>query len=57
LGWIAVDDIDVTLRKAAAKGGTVLQQPSPDGPVRMLASVSDPAGNTVGVVGHRRSQQ
>jgi predicted enzyme related to lactoylglutathione lyase len=57
LGWIAVDDIDETLRQAAAKGGAALEQPSPDGPVRMLASVSDPAGNTVGVVGHGRSQQ
>jgi predicted enzyme related to lactoylglutathione lyase len=53
LAWIAVTDLDQTLELAASGGGEVVDQPYPDGPVRILASLRDPAGNLVGVVGHR----
>ncbi len=52
LGWIHVEDIDRALRAAAAAGAEVVSQPEPDGPVRMLATIRDPAGNVVGIVSH-----
>jgi predicted enzyme related to lactoylglutathione lyase len=52
LAWIAVTDIEHALESATSGGGEVVDRPSPDGPVRVLASIRDPAGNLVGVVGH-----
>jgi uncharacterized glyoxalase superfamily protein PhnB len=49
VGWIHVDDIRHSLERAVAAGATVRQEPTLDGP-RLLASVSDPAGNLVGLV-------
>jgi len=54
LTWIFVDDIHATLDLVAATGGEVLETPSPDGPRRLLATIRDPAGNAVGVVGHQQ---
>jgi len=50
LAWINVDDIDDTLALATANGGEVLEPPSLDGGVRWLATIHDPAGNTIGIV-------
>jgi predicted enzyme related to lactoylglutathione lyase len=50
LAWINVEHIDATLELAAASGGDVLQSPSLDDGVRWLATIHDPAGNTIGVV-------
>lgn len=52
LVWIDVDHIDQTLDLVHANGGEVLEPPFADGPVRWLATIRDPAGNVVGVVGH-----
>jgi uncharacterized glyoxalase superfamily protein PhnB/predicted enzyme related to lactoylglutathione lyase len=49
VGWIHVDDIRRSLERAIRVGATVRQEPTLDGP-RLLASVSDPAGNLVGLV-------
>jgi predicted enzyme related to lactoylglutathione lyase len=49
VGWIHVDDIGHSLEDAVRAGATVLQEPTVDGP-RLLASLSDPAGNLVGIV-------
>jgi hypothetical protein len=54
VGWLHVDDIEATLALATANGGQVLMTPEPDGEYRILAEVRDPAGNTMGVVAHRR---
>jgi predicted enzyme related to lactoylglutathione lyase len=53
LAWIHVGDIDTALAAVSANGGDVLEAPSPDGPHRMLATIRDPAGNTVGLVSLR----
>jgi predicted enzyme related to lactoylglutathione lyase len=53
LAWIFVTDVDRALELAASCGGEVVEQPYPDGPVRVLATVRDPAGNLVGLAGHR----
>ena len=50
LAWINVDHIDATLQLVAESGGGVLEGPSLDGGVRWLATIRDPAGNTIGVV-------
>ena len=50
--WIHVDDIERALRTTVDAGGEVLEQPTPDGPVRILATIRDPAGNAVGLVQH-----
>ena len=50
LAWINVDQIDDTLSLATVNGGQVLEAPSLDGGVRWLATVRDPAGNTIGIV-------
>jgi predicted enzyme related to lactoylglutathione lyase len=50
LAWIHVDRIDETLDLVRAHGGEVLEPASPDGPARWLATIRDPAGNTVGIV-------
>lgn len=54
VAWIFVDDLDGALARAAAAGGQVVSEPGPDGPVRWLATLADPAGNLVGVFGHGR---
>jgi len=54
LPWIQVDELEAALARVCAAGGEVLSQPVPDGPVRWLATVRDPAGNTVGLVEARR---
>jgi uncharacterized protein len=50
--WLSVDSIEETLILVAAAGGDVLEPVSPDGPDRLLATIRDPAGNSVGVVQH-----
>jgi uncharacterized protein len=50
--WIHVADMTATLERVSAHGGEVIASPVPDGPVRMLATILDPAGNPVGLVGH-----
>jgi predicted enzyme related to lactoylglutathione lyase len=51
LAWINVDHIDETLEKVRSHGGDVVELPSADGP-RWLATIRDPAGNTIGVAQH-----
>jgi predicted enzyme related to lactoylglutathione lyase len=53
LAWIWVDRIDDTLDLVRTTGGEVLEPPSPDGP-RWLATIRDPGGKVLGIVGHRR---
>jgi predicted enzyme related to lactoylglutathione lyase len=48
--WVQVDRIDDTLDLVRAAGGEVLEPPVADGPTRWLATIRDPAGNTLGVV-------
>ncbi|MBV9450134.1 MAG: VOC family protein [Streptosporangiaceae bacterium] len=55
--WIHVDDITATLDRVAARGGEVIESPTPDGPIRMLATILDPAGNPIGLAAHRRLSQ
>jgi len=50
LAWINVDHIDDALTLVAANGGQVLEPPSLDDGVRWLATIRDPAGNTIGLV-------
>jgi predicted enzyme related to lactoylglutathione lyase len=51
--WLHVDDIDAALALVRRRGGAVLDEPTSDGPSRMLATIRDPAGNQVGLVQHR----
>jgi predicted enzyme related to lactoylglutathione lyase len=51
LAWIHVRRIDETLALVHAHGGKVVGEIVPDGP-RLLATIVDPAGNTLGVVQH-----
>ncbi len=44
--------MESALRLVAEHGGTVLGPPVVDGGVRLLATVRDPAGNTIGIVQH-----
>ncbi len=53
LAWISVDGLDDALTAVAAAGGSVVDAPSEDGDERLLATVSDPAGNVLGLVEHR----
>ena len=53
LAWISVDDLDDALTAVATAGGGVVDAPSEDGDERLLATVSDPAGNVLGLVEHR----
>jgi predicted enzyme related to lactoylglutathione lyase len=50
LVWINVDHIDATLEVVVRSGGGVLEAPSLDDGVRWLATIRDPAGNTIGIV-------
>ncbi len=54
LAWINVDSLDESIERAAANGGELINPPAPDGPVRWLATIRDPAGNAVGIVEHHR---
>ena len=51
VGWIHVPDVRASLGDVRSAGGTVRDEPVPDGP-RLLASFADPAGNLVGIVQH-----
>jgi uncharacterized protein len=53
VAWIAVTDIEHALELAVSAGGEAIDQPYPDGPRRVLATIRDPAGNLLGIVGHR----
>jgi uncharacterized protein len=50
--WINVDDVDEALAATRVAGGEVLEPPTADGPDRLLATIRDPAGNSVGIVQH-----
>ena len=50
--WLNVDDVDAALELARALDGEVVSEPEADGPVRVLATIHDPAGNTLGLVQH-----
>lgn len=56
LVWISVDDVDATLARVTAHGGSVVDPPSNDGDERILATVRDPAGNTIGLADHRATR-
>jgi len=47
--WINVDDLDAALAAAVEAGGARRSEPAADGPHRTLATVTDPAGNTLGL--------
>jgi predicted enzyme related to lactoylglutathione lyase len=49
--WINVQNIDETIEVVGKSGGAVLEAPSQDGP-RWLATIRDPAGNTIGIAQH-----
>ncbi len=53
LAWINVGSIDDALELVRAHGGEIVEPPSPDGP-RLLATIRDPAGNSLGLVQHGR---
>ncbi len=48
--WICVDQIEPTLKRVVAHGGTVHQKPQLDNGERWLAEIDDPAGNRIGIV-------
>lgn len=50
--WIHVDDMSAALELVGTHGGEVIEPPAPDGPIRTLATILDPAGNPVGLAGH-----
>ena len=52
LAWINVVNLDAALDLVRTTGGAVMDLPFPDGPDRMLATVSDPGGNAIGFVMH-----
>ena len=52
--WITVEDMDAALTTTPANGGEVLSPPAEDGPYRTLATIADPAGNTIGLVALHR---
>ncbi len=51
VAWIQVQDIPRTLEEAEGAGATLREGPIADGP-RLLASLTDPAGNLVGIAQH-----
>ena len=53
--WLAVTDMDEALSLAVAHGGQVIVPPAPDGPDRVLATITDPEGNPVGLAAHAPS--
>jgi len=48
--WLAVADMEQALIRVTAHGGQVLAAPAPDGPDRILATVTDSEGSPVGLV-------
>jgi uncharacterized protein len=50
--WIHVTDMAETLEQVTRGGGKVLEPPTPDGPTRTLATITDPEGNPIGLAGH-----
>jgi predicted enzyme related to lactoylglutathione lyase len=48
-GYVTVDDIDATLAKAVALGGTVVMPKFSPGPGATIALVADPEGHVVGL--------
>lgn len=55
--WLQVADLDQTLRQVTTHGGQILAPPSPDGPNRTLATISDPEGNPIGLAAHTQPRQ
>jgi predicted enzyme related to lactoylglutathione lyase len=51
--WLVVHNMDAALEKTTANGGELRSAPADDGPTRVLATITDPAGNTVGLVAMR----
>jgi predicted enzyme related to lactoylglutathione lyase len=49
LVWINVDHLDDTLKLVTDNGGEVVEPPTLDHDERWLATVHDPAGNTIGI--------
>ena len=50
--WLAVADMDETLKQVTRHGGQILEPPAPDGPTRILATIADSEGNPIGLAGH-----
>ena len=50
--WLAVQDMDETLGVVTTHGGRIRTLPAPDGPDRILATITDPEGNPVGLAAH-----
>ena len=50
--WSHVEDMDRTLEAVTKNGGAITDPPSPDGPDRTLATITDPEGNPVGLASH-----
>ena len=50
--WLAVTDMDQTLGLVTRHGGQILTPLAPDGPARILATITDPEGNPVGLAAH-----
>jgi predicted enzyme related to lactoylglutathione lyase len=48
LPYVYVDDVEQTLERVIANGGTVTTEPYPEGDLT-VAVIRDPAGNTIGV--------
>ena len=51
--WFAIENLGAALENAVSTGGVVVDQPYADGPVRTLATVSDPSRNLLGLVHHQ----
>ncbi|MEZ5411648.1 MAG: VOC family protein [Acidimicrobiales bacterium] len=47
--WLAVERIHTALHRVTANGGTVVERPTHDQGERLLATVRDPSGNTLGL--------
>ena len=47
--WISVDDLSPALERVTSTGGQVLGRPVDDGGERWLVTVTDPAGNRLGL--------
>jgi len=50
--WLAVADMDETLKQVIRHAGQILEPPAPDGPTRILATIADPEGNPIGLAAH-----
>lgn len=48
--WLVAENMDQALLDVSRWGGELVDSPSLDGGVRLLATVRDPAGNLLGVV-------